>query len=170
MANQRPGALLEQIMQAGRTLQAINFSPVSASREVLWALVSLPLAVLIIGCAGFTPASGNSLYKRLGGLPQIEAIVDESVRQAIADTGRKIELTSRTLPALRQSVVAQVCARSGGPCDPTGSMDKPAKMTPAEFEAFIGSMRAVLERRVAEREKNELLRLLAPIRREVVGT
>ena len=157
-------------MQAGRTLPAISFSPVSASREVLWAFASLPLAVLIIGCAGFTPASGNSLYKRLGGLPQIEAIVDESVRQAIADTGRNLELTSRTLPALRQNVVAQVCARSGGPCGPVDSTDKPAKMTPAEFEALIGSMRAVLERRVAEREKNELLRLLAPIRREVVGT
>ena len=42
-------------------------------------------------------------------------------------------------------------------------------MSPAEFEGFVGSMRAVLDRRVAEREKNELLRLLAPIRREVVG-
>lgn len=169
MVNQRIGKDLEPIMQASRTLQAGDFPPASASRELIWAFASFPLAVLIIGCAGFPAANGGSLYKRLGGIAQIEAIVDESVRRAIADSGSNVEPAPRVLPALRQSVVAQVCVRAGGPCGPAESTTVAAKMTAAEFEAFVGSMRAVLDRRVGEREKNELLRLLAPIRREVVG-
>ena len=156
-------------MQGSGTVDAGGLGPLSTSRELVWAFVSLPLAVLIIGCAGFPTVNGGSLYKRLGGLGQIEAIVDESVQHAVAVPGGDMKPGSRALPALRRSVVAQVCNRSGGPCGASGSKPGPAKMTAAEFEVFVSSMRAVLERRVGEREKNELLRLLAPIRREVVG-
>ena len=156
-------------MQGSGTLDAGELVPLSTSRELVWAFVSLPLAVLIIGCAGFPAVNGGSLYNRLGGLGQIEAIVDESVMHAVAVRGGHMRPESRALPDLRRSVVAQVCARSGGPCGASEAMPGPVKMTNADFEVFVGSMRTVLERRVGEREKNEVLRLLAPIRREVVG-
>jgi hemoglobin len=145
----------------------------AARLEPFWPFVALPLAVLIIGCAGFPAGGGGSLYSRLGGLTQIEMIVDETVNQAAADPRTRRTFEGIKLPTLKQNVSAQVCVLSGGPCKYEGEAMRKAhgglKITDTEFDVFVGSMRAVLVRRVGEREKNELLRLLAPMKREVVG-
>jgi hypothetical protein len=132
-------------MQGGGIIHADELAAASTSRELVWAFVCLPLAVLIIGCAGFPAVNDGSPYKRLGGLEQIEAIVDEPVRHAVAVPGVDVMPESRTLPDLRRSVVARVCARSGGPCRASGAMQGPAKMTAAEFEVFVAGMRKVPE-------------------------
>jgi hemoglobin len=145
----------------------------SARREPLWPFVTPLLAVLIIGCAGFPAGGGGSLYARLGGLTQIEMIVDETVNLAAADPRIRRTFEATRLPALKENMSAQVCVLSGGPCRHDAETIRKARGGPrisdGEFEVFVGSMRVVLERRVSEREKNEMLRLLAPMKREIVG-
>ena len=145
-----------------------------AEREFFWPFAALPLALLIIGCAGFSAGNPGSLYVRLGGLPQIELIVDEAISQAAVDPRSRLLLDEFKRPVLKQNVAAQVCVRAGGPCkyegESIGEAHRGFKITDSEFDVLVTSMRSVLDRRVGEREKNELLRLLAPMKREVVGT
>ena len=142
-------------------------------REHFWPLAAFPLAVIVIGCSGFPAAGGGSLYARLGGLPQIEVIVDETISQAAADPRTRRTFEGIKLPTLKRNIATQLCVLAGGPCKYEGETMRRAhgglKINDTEFDVFVGSMRAVLERRVGEREKNELLRLLAPMKRDVVG-
>ncbi len=145
----------------------------AAVREIFWPCAALPLALLVIGCAGFSAGNPGSLYVRLGGLQQIELIVEASVSQAAADPRTRRTFDASRLPALRQNVTAQVCVLAGGPCQHEAEAMRRAghglKITDSEFDVLVTAMRTVLDRRVGEREKNELLRLLAPMKREVVG-
>lgn len=151
----------------------IDHTDFTALREPFWPFAALPLAVLIIGCAGFPASGGGSLYARLGGMSQIETIVEETVNLAVADPRTRRSFEGVKLPVLKNNIATQVCVLAGGPCKYEGETMRKAhgglKITDTEFDAFVGSMRAVLDRRVGEREKNEMLRLLAPMKREVVG-
>lgn len=142
-------------------------------REAFWPMVTLPLAILIIGCAGFPAAAGGSLYARLGGMAQIEMIVDETVSRTAANARIDSAFAAGRLPALKRGLSVQVCALSGGPCTQEvhdfHAADGDTKLNRGEFDIIVGNMRTVLERRVGEREKNEVLRLLAPVRRSIVG-
>jgi hemoglobin len=42
------------------------------------------------------------------------------------------------------------------------------KITTAEFELFVEAFRTSLNKHVGEREKNELLKILAPMKRDIV--
>ncbi|MBL8385189.1 MAG: hypothetical protein JNM90_19045 [Burkholderiales bacterium] len=121
------------------------------------------LAVVVIGCAGFPAAAGGSLYARLGGLPQIRMIVDEALEHALPGPGALRDA------AYAEALARRLCAATGGPCAPAAAHapEGAGALTAAEFGALVGGLRAALERRVGEREKNELLRLMAPLRREL---
>jgi len=45
---------------------------------------------------------------------------------------------------------------------------KDAKISEAEFDAFVGMFRDTLNKYVNTREKNELLKILAPMKRDIV--
>lgn len=134
----------------------------SPQHEPMLPFAAIPLAVAIIGCAGFPATAGGSLYARLGGMQQISAMVEESVGRATAFADQ----------AFARGLALRICANSGGPCAREAAA-LPAdgqRLSAAEFDAVIGSLRSVLERRVGERERNELLRLMAPLRRDIVAS
>jgi hemoglobin len=77
------------------------------------------------------------------------------------------------LKRLKKMVVEQICALTGGPCSYSGDDMKITHagldITEAEFVAQVEALRAALDHQhVGTREKNELLRLLAPMKRDVV--
>ena len=70
-------------------------------------------------------------------------------------------------------IVELICALSGGPCRYSGDDMKTThaglNITEAEFYALVEAERAALDHHgVGTREKNELLRLLAPMKRDIV--
>jgi hemoglobin len=102
----------------------------------------------------------------------LTVVVSETIDSAAQHP--KLERTFKgiKLATLKESVVNQLCVLSGGDCKYEGETMKNShadlKITTAEFELFVQAMRDSLNRHVATREKNELLKLLAPMKRDIV--
>lgn len=111
-----------------------------------------------------------SLYWRLGGPDAINAAVDETIKLSKADSRLAGRLSGACAPQLK----TQLCAATGGPCTYTGRGMKTAhkgmNITEAEFGAVAQNLVSVLDAfKVSEKEKNELVGLIAPMKGEIVG-
>lgn len=111
-----------------------------------------------------------SLYWRLGGRDAITAAVDETIRISKADP----RLAGRLSGGCRSKLIEQLCAATGGPCTYTGRDMKTThtgmKITEAEFGAVAQNLVSVLDAfKVPEKEKNELVGLIAPMQGVIVG-
>jgi hemoglobin len=122
--------------------------------------------------AGQKPASLEtaSLFWRLGGVDAINAAVDETIKVSKADP----RLAGRLSGACAAKLKEQLCAATGGPCTYTGRDMKTAhtglKITAAEFGAVAQNLVGVLNAfNVPEKEKNELVGLIAPMQGMIVG-
>lgn len=119
-----------------------------------------------------TKIDGNSLFYRIGGLPVLTKVVDEFIDEVAAAPSTKRSFDGIKLKALKESVVAQLCKLTGGYCVYDGetmlNAHRDAKITEAEFDAFVSMFRNTLNKYVNTREKNELLKILAPMKRDIV--
>jgi hemoglobin len=136
----------------------------------------LSIAALAL-CAGI--AAGDacgapaSLYDRLGGATGVAAIADALIDRVSSDPrlGRSFEDTD--LNRIKRLLAEQICDLSGGPCHYSGDSMKEVHaghhISQAEFYGMVAILRDVLKRRqVSQGATNELLRLLAPMKRDVV--
>jgi hemoglobin len=115
----------------------------------------------------------KSLYDRLGGKPAITAVVDDFVGRVAADTRINGKFANANIPRLKTMLVDQICQASGGPCTYTGRDMKSAHagigITGEEFDALVDDLVATLNKfKVPEREKNELLGALGPMKKDIV--
>lgn len=131
------------------------------------------LAVALLACASNT-GPGATLYARLGGEPGVAAIVDRTIDRSVADPRTRRSFVDIKLRTLKDSIAQQICSISGGGCKYEGETmaraHKDARITAAEFDAMVTILREELDRQgVDAGAKNELLRLLAPMKRDVVA-
>ena len=115
----------------------------------------------------------KSLYERLGGKPAITAVVDDFVGRVAADSRINGKFANANIPRLKMMLVDQICQASGGPCSYTGRDMKTAHagmgITSSEFDALVGDLVATLNKfKVPEREKNDLLGALGPMKKDIV--
>ena len=132
--------------------------------------ISWTLAALM-ACTTTGPSA--ALHEQLGGPRTIEAITDRTLDRVAADprTGRSFEGVK--MGPLKKSVAAYVCKIADGPCVYEGETmarsHADASITGAEFDHMVTVMREELDRAgVPMAAKNELLRRLAPTRRDIV--
>ena len=142
------------------------------TRFASW-LVILGLGVAVSGCNTMESSTGKSLYDRLGGKPAITAVVDDFVGRVAADTRINGKFATADIPRLKTMLVDQICQASGGPCTYSGRDMKTAHagmgISSEEFDALVGDLVAALNRfKVPEREKNELLSVLGPMKKDIV--
>jgi len=136
-------------------------------------LIAAMLLVALAGCA--TPPGGAraTLYERMGGMPVINQVVNETIDAVLADPKTRRSFKDIKIPPLKENITKQVCVLAGGPCKYDGAVMRKAhkglEITDSEFDLMVAALRESLDRHVGEREKNELLRLLAPMKRDVVG-
>lgn len=119
------------------------------------------------------PPLTMTLYQRLGGLDTIQAVVDDLMVRVAADSRINARFARANIPLLKRRLVDQICQATGGPCSYMGLDMKTAHagmgITNAEFDALVEDLAASLDKfRVGEVEKNELLALLAPLRKDIV--
>lgn len=114
----------------------------------------------------------NSLYQRIGGLPVLTKIVDELIDEVVTSPRTNRSFDGIKLKPLKKSVVAQLCKLSGGPCvyegETMANAHRDAKITEAEFDAFVDIFRETLRKYLPTREKNELLKIFAPMKRDIL--
>ena len=133
-------------------------------------LVPILMSVMISKCAA---AEEQSLWLRLGGEPVIQRVVAEAVDKVVADPHVNQSFRGVNLKRLDAQIVLQFCALTGGGCSYDGDDMKTAHaglaISEEEFYGLVDAFRdAMNDNGVGEREKNELLRLLAPMKRDIV--
>lgn len=130
------------------------------------------VAALTAGWSAAPRAAPDSLFDRLGGLPVLVSVVDDTIDRMVADPRTRRSFDGIKLAPLKESIVEQLCSVSGGPCLPGETManaHRDSRITDAEFDLMVAALRDALDQRVGTAEKNQLLRLLAPMKRDVVS-
>jgi hemoglobin len=137
--------------------------------------------VLAIGLsAGLQAAETQraSLYERLGGMPGIDAVVDDLVTRILAD--RRVNQwfahaasDPERAAAYKSKLADFVCQATGGPCKYTGmdmlTAHRSRGITAEAFGSVVEDLVATLDKlKVHEKEKQQLLGLLAPLKAAVV--
>ncbi len=121
----------------------------------------------------------SSLYTRLGGVDAIAAVTDQFLANVVGDSrinGRFAATVSNEARTtlLRNNLIDQICAGSGGPCQYKGKTMLAAHqgmaITSAEFNALVEDLVASLNQfNVPAKEQNELLAILGPMSSDIVG-
>lgn len=143
------------------------------SRLVYGALVLSLLAGSVLAQQG---SSTPSLYKRLGGYDAIAAVTDEFIARFAADKSLSrflVGLSDSSKAKLRQNVVDQVCAATGGPCLYVGRDTKTAHkglgITEADWTTTVRIFTESLDKyKVPEKEKSDLLALVGTLKADIV--
>ncbi|HKZ76729.1 MAG TPA: group 1 truncated hemoglobin [Pyrinomonadaceae bacterium] len=133
-------------------------------------IVALCLCLTLVGTAA---AQDKSLYERLGGSDALKAVVDDFVGRAAGDDRINKKFGKTDIHRLKFYLVEQLCAATGGPCKYTGrdmkTTHKNMKVTEGEFNALVEDLVASLDHfNVPEKEKNELLGILGPLKDQIV--
>lgn len=135
-------------------------------------IVMLVIPLLCLGCMG-QPKPEASLYQRIGGLPMLTRISNQTLDIVSKDPRTSRSFDGVKMKTLKESLTNFLCVKTGGECVYEGeTMQKShadLHITMAEFELMVEVLRERLDiNGVGTREKNELLKILAPMKRDVV--
>ena len=147
-------------------------------RTIAWG--GLLLFVMTMGlnaCASTGGRAEPSLYKRLGGREGIRGIVDDFVAALVADSRvntRFKDLKPADVERVKTNISDQICEAAGGPCSYLGkdmkTTHKGMRITEAEWTAGVEDLTKALDKRnVSQKDKNELLGLLTPMKNDIVN-
>ena len=141
-----------------------------------WFTVAALSAITILAPATF--AKDKTLYERLGGKKSITAVVDQFVTNVAGDARInsffKADVADpKRLAKFKKNLVDQICQGSGGPCKYMGKDMKSAHagmgISGADFGALVEDLVKALDQfHVPEKEKNELLGILGPMKSDIV--
>jgi len=141
-----------------------------------------PLAILVIAFFPAVRAEGNaqekkSLYDRLGGANGIAKVVDDLIDIVAKDPKirpvHKKHFMEGDIAGLKKKLRDQIGEATGGPEKYKGKDMKTAHqgmgITDADFDALVGCLTRALDKNgVRAADRDELLKMLAPLRKEVV--
>ena len=140
------------------------------------AVLALAIAVAAPAFAQQTPAPAPTLYKRLGGYDAMAAVTDDFLRRLTADpsfTRFFSGHSSDSLKKIRQLIVDQLCAATGGPCVYVGRDMKTAHaglgISEKDWDASLRYLTATLdELNVPAKEKSEVLAAVSGLEKDIV--
>jgi hemoglobin len=137
------------------------------------ALLATLAATATLATLAYAHQQDRSLYSRLGGRPAITAVVEDFVGNVAKDNRINKFFGGTAIPRLKRLLVQQICAGSGGPCKYEGRSMREAHrglgIGNVDFDALVQDLVKSLNKfNVPQREQQELLGLLGPMRRDVV--
>ncbi len=120
----------------------------------------------------------ESLHGRLGGTAAIAKVVDAFVANVAGDARinkrfARVAGDTAAMLQFKQKLVDQICAGAGGPCTYTGldmkATHKGMGITDADFDALVQDLVKALDGAgVPQKEKDDLLAVLGPMRSDMV--
>ncbi|PWT88808.1 MAG: group 1 truncated hemoglobin [Blastocatellia bacterium] len=141
------------------------------------ALLAVVLSLLLTG-SGLTRAMAQekSLYERLGGYNALAAVVDDFIGRLVADKRFEkffIGQSTDSRKRIRQHVLDQFCAATGGPCIYTGRDMKTSHtglgITNEDWDEAAKQLVASLDKfKVPEKEKGEVLAFVTSLKKDIV--
>lgn len=142
-------------------------------RRIALLLITLLFATTLFAGQHMESAS---LYKRLGGYDAIAAVTDDFIGRLATDKSLQrffVGHSKDSLGRIRQLVVDQLCAATGGPCIYIGrdmkSSHQGMGISEADWDTAANHLVATLEKfKVPEREKNEVLGAVSSFKKDIV--
>ena len=139
-------------------------------------LVPVLLLLLIANLAVADQHMEQSLYKRLGGYDAIAAVTDDFIGRMATDKALSrffVGHSKESLGRIRQLVVDQLCAATGGPCIYIGRDMKSSHQgrgtTEGDWNAAVTHLVATLDKfKVPERERKEVLGAVSGLKNDIV--
>lgn len=130
------------------------------------------MLLFICGCVT-KPSASTSLYQRIGGKEMLYKISASTLDKVANDPKTMRSFDGVKLGPLTESLTDYLCVETGGDCVYEGetmeNSHADAEITMAEFELMVHVLRETMdEYKVGEKEKNDLLKILAPMKRVVV--
>lgn len=118
-------------------------------------------------------APAGSLYERLGGTSTVSAFVSDTIDKVAANPATNKSFDKVNLQHVKDMLIDQICSLTGGGCKYTGDTMRDVHaghhITNAEFFDLVEVLReAMRTRNVPLAARNELLEILAPMKRDVV--
>src|SRR5262249_44705055 len=122
------------------------------------------------------PKAAPLLYERLGGEKAITKVVDDFVANVCADEAikekHKKHFMEGDVAGLKKKLVDQIGEATGGPQKYAGKNMKDAhkglEISNKDFDALVGDLvKALDNNKVSPADKEELLKKLAPMRKDV---
>ena len=140
-------------------------------------LVTLALAASCLG--GFnaalaqTPAPADQLYKSFGEKPGLVVLMDDFMTRLLADPRTGPHFKPADQQRVKEQLVEQFCALSGGPCVYKGADMKSSHanldIKKSDFHALVEVLQQSMDAKgIAFREQNKMLALLAPMNRDII--
>ena len=132
--------------------------------------------LLTLAGAATGRAQEKSLYERVGGYNALAAVVDDFIGRLVADkqfekffAGHSIDSKKK----IRQHILDQFCAGTGGPCVYTGRDMKTTHaglgITNADWDAAARHLADSLDKfKVPAKEKGEILAFVTTLKKDIV--
>ena len=141
--------------------------------------VKSALAVVALAVAVAAPLFAQTpptLYKRLGGYDAIAAVTDEFIGRLSTDVQFKVFFVGHStdsLKKIRQNVIDQLCAATGGPCVYVGRDMKTSHaglgITEKDWDASVKHLVATLDKfNVPAKEREEVLAAVGGLKKDIV--
>jgi hemoglobin len=119
----------------------------------------------------------KTLYQRLGGYDALAAVTDDFVGRLATDPQLSRFFAGHNkegLTRIRQHVIDFLCVATGGPCAYTGQDMKTAHtglgITEEDWNATVKHLVETLDKfHVPDKEKNEVLAAISPLKGDIVG-
>jgi hemoglobin len=148
-----------------QTVKSFTFTP------ALLAACLLGAALLFVAPRG---AAASSLYEELGGEQGIDALASIYVARLATDEATRATFAGSNLKRVEHYLALQLCDLAGGPCQYDGDsmhvVHANLGISEAQFHIAVDMLRTLLrERGVSQGARNRLLKLLAPMKRDVVN-
>jgi hemoglobin len=144
-------------------------------------ILGLILTGAMFGTSGVLPAANvnaqtRSLYHRVGGYDALASVVDDFIGRLVGDkqfdkffSGFSIDSKKK----IRQHLLDQLCAASGGPCVYMGRDMKTTHaglgITENDWDVAVKHLTASFDKaKVKKKEKDELLALVSSLKKDIV--
>ena len=139
-------------------------------------LTGLTLFVFVFSAMFAFAADTPTLYKRLGGYDAIAAVTDSFIGKMATDPTLKgffAGHSTDSLGRIRQLVVDQLCAATGGPCVYIGkdmkTVHKGLGITEENWNTAVKYLSGTLDEfKVPAKEKDELLAIASSLKNDIV--
>ena len=145
-------------------------------RRLIGSLLAVALLVASLGSAPSSAAQNNSLYKRLGGYDALAAVTDDFIKGLATDPKISrffIGASDNSKARIRQLVLDQLCAATGGPCVYIGrdmkTVHKGLHITEEDWNISVKILMNTLTKfKVKEREQKDVAGALAGLKADIV--
>ena len=143
-------------------------------KKTLFSFSLAAAAVLISGTSGAQSVpQDDRLYRAFGEKAGLVSLMDDFMTRLLADPRTGPHFRPANQQHVKEQLVEQFCALSGGPCVYKGVDMKTSHaeldINKSDFHALVEVLQFSMDARgIAFRQQNQLLALLAPMHRDII--